>query len=149
LGRGAETEDVHLFAIKFSKGTAIIMENGWILSFDNPMTYDSKPEFVGDKGPIQADPAHKGAVRRLTGNSLKYSDLLGITAAGESWIAGLVPVASLRCVAALPGGAPLLDDREDGLATTHVLAVLERSAASGQAVALCERIEVANIEDAN
>jgi len=43
---------------------------------------------VGDKGQIQADPSHNGAVRRMTGQGLKYSDLLGIApTGGRGWAA--------------------------------------------------------------
>jgi predicted dehydrogenase len=135
-GRGVETEDVHLSTIEFSKGTAVIMENSWILSPDNPMTYDFKLEFVGDKGQIQADPSHNGAVRRLTGHGLKYSDLLGITPTGEPRIGGFVLEAIARFVDAILDDAPLLADVKDGLTTTRVLAAIERSVASGQAVNL-------------
>jgi predicted dehydrogenase len=105
-GRGVETEDVHLSTIEFSTGTAIIMENSWILSPDKPMTYDLKLKFVGDKGQIRADPSHNGAVRRLTGNGLKYSYLLGITPTGESRIGGFVLEAIARFVDAVLDGAP-------------------------------------------
>ena len=59
------------------------MENSWLLSPDNPMVFDFKLELVGDKGQIQADPSHNGAVRRMTGKGLKYSDLLGVAPTGE------------------------------------------------------------------
>jgi predicted dehydrogenase len=135
-GRGVETEDVHLSTIEFSKGTAVVMENSWILSPDNPMTYDFKLEFVGDKGQIQADPSHNGAVRRLTGHGLKYSDLLGIAPTGDTRIGGFVLEAIAQFVDAILDDAPLLAGVEDGLATTRVLAAIERSVASGQPVDL-------------
>jgi predicted dehydrogenase len=135
-GRGVETADVHLSTLEFSKGTAIVMENSWILSPDNPMTYDFKLEFVGDKGQIQADPSHNGAVRRLTGNGLKYSDLLGITPTGDTRIGGFVLEAIAQFVDAVLDDAPLLANVDDGLAATRVLAAIERSVASGQPVDL-------------
>jgi predicted dehydrogenase len=55
--QGIETPDVHLSTIEFSRGAAIVMENSWILSPDNPMIFDFKLELVGDKGQIQADPS--------------------------------------------------------------------------------------------
>jgi hypothetical protein len=55
------------------------------------MSYDFRLKFAGDKGQIQADPAHRAAVRRLTGNGRKSSDLLGITPTGESRIGGSRP----------------------------------------------------------
>ena len=83
--RGVDTADVHLSTIEFSKGTVIVMENSWILSTDNPSLVDFKLEFVGDQGgQIQTDVTHNGAVRRMTGKGLRYSDLLGITPTGAS-----------------------------------------------------------------
>jgi predicted dehydrogenase len=134
--RGVETQDVHLSTIEFSKGAAIVMENSWILSPDNPMVFDFKLELVGDKGQIQADPSHNGAVRRLTGQGLKYSDLLGIAPTGETRVGGFVLEAIARFVDAVLDGAPLLAGVNDGLATTRVLAAIERSVASGQPVDL-------------
>jgi hypothetical protein len=81
------------------------MENSWILSPDNPMSYDFKRKFVGDKGQIQVDPSHNGAVRRLTGNGLKYSDLLGIIPIGDPRIGGFAPEASQD--ASMPFSTPL------------------------------------------
>jgi predicted dehydrogenase len=135
-GRGVETDDVHLSMIEFSKGTAVIMENSWILSPDNPMNFDFKLEFVGDKGQIQADTSHNGAVRRLTGHGLKYSDLLGIVPTGEARIGGFVLEAIARFVDAVLDDAPLLAGVEDGLAATRVLAAIERSVTSGLPVDL-------------
>jgi predicted dehydrogenase len=134
--RGVETQDVHLSTLEFSQGTAVIMENSWILSPDNPMVFDFKLEFVGDQGQIQVDPSHNGAVRRLTGNGLKYSDLLGIAPTGETRVGGFVLEAIARFVDAVLDDAPLLAGVEDGLATTRVLAAIERSVASGQPVNL-------------
>jgi predicted dehydrogenase len=135
-GRGIETQDVHLSTVEFSKGTAVVMENSWILSPDNPMVFDFKLEFVGEKGQIQADPSHNGAVRRLTGRGLKYSDLLGIAPTSGTRVGGFVLESIARFVDAVLDGAPLLADVEDGLATTRVLAAIERSVASGLPVDL-------------
>jgi len=87
-GRGVETQDCSSLHARVSKGAAILMENSWILAADNPMIFDFKLELVGDKGQIQADPSHNGAVRRMTGQGLKYSDLLGIARpGGRGWAA--------------------------------------------------------------
>ena len=135
-GHGIEAPDVHLSTIEFSKGALIVMENSWVLAADNPMIFDFKLEFVGDKGQIQADPSHNGAVRRLTGQGLKYSDLLGIAPTGRTRVGGFVLESIARFVDAVLDGAPLLADVEDGLATTRVLAAIERSVASGHPVDL-------------
>jgi predicted dehydrogenase len=135
-GRGVETEDVHLSTIEFGKGTAVVMENSWILSPDNPMVFDFKLELVGDKGQIQTDPSHNGAIRRLTGEGLKYADLLGISPSGGTRIGGFVLESIARFVDAVLDGAPLLADVKDGLAATRVLAAIEQSVASGQPVDL-------------
>jgi predicted dehydrogenase len=135
-GHGVETDDVHLSTIEFSKGTAVLMENSWILSPDNPMNFDFKLELVGEKGQIQADPSHNGAVRRLTGHGLKYTDLLGIAPTGDTRIGGFVLEAIARFVDAVLDDAPLLAGVEDGLAATRVLAAIERSVASGHPVYL-------------
>jgi predicted dehydrogenase len=135
-GRGIETQDVHLSTLEFSKGAAIVMENSWILSADNPMIFDFKLEFVGDKGQIQADPSHNGAVRLLSGQGLKYSDLLGITPTGGTRVGGFVLESIARFIDAVLDDAPLLADVEDGLAATRVLAAIERSASSGHPVGL-------------
>jgi predicted dehydrogenase len=97
------------------------------------MTCVFKLKFVGDKGKIQADPSHYGAIRRLTGNGLKYSDLLEITPTGESRIGRFAPEAIARFADAVLDTAPLLASLADGLATTRVLAAIKRSVASGQA----------------
>ncbi len=135
-GRGIETADVHLSTIEFRKGTAIVMENSWILSEDNPMIFDFKLELVGDRGQIQADASHNGAVRRLTGNGLRYTDLLGIAPTGATRIGGFVLESIARFADAVLDDAPLLAGVEDGLAVTRVLAAIERSAATGQPVDL-------------
>ncbi len=137
-GRGIESPDVHLSTIEFSKGTAVVMENSWILAEDNPMIFDFKIELVGDKGQIQADPSHNGAIRRLTGQGLKYSDLLGIAPTGRTRVGGFVLESIARFVDAVLDGAPLLAGVEDGLAATRVLAAIERSVASGHPVHLRE-----------
>jgi predicted dehydrogenase len=135
-GHGIQTQDVHLSTLEFSKGTAVVMENSWILSRDNPMVFDFKFELVGDRGQIQADPSHNGAVRRLTGQGLKYSDLLGITPTGGTRVGGFVLESIARFVDAVLDDAPLLADVEDGLAATRVLTAIERSVASGQPVSV-------------
>jgi predicted dehydrogenase len=134
--QGVETQDVHLSTIEFSRGAVIVMENSWILAPDNPMLFDFKLEFVGDRGQIQADPSHNGAVRRMTGQGLKYSDLLGIAPTGSGRVGGFVLEAIAQFVDAVLDGAPLMADVEDGLATTRVLAAIERSVVSGQPVYL-------------
>ena len=91
---------------------------------------------MGDKGQIQADPSHNGAVRRLTGKGMQYSDLLGIAPTGATRIGGFVLESIAQFVDAVLDGAPLLAGVEDGLAATRVLAAIERSVASGQAVDL-------------
>jgi len=135
-GRGVDTADVHISTIEFARGTVVVMENSWILSPDNPMVFDFKLELVGDEGQIQADPSHNGAVRRLTGQGLKYSDLLGIAPTGGSRVGGFVLEAIARFVDSVLDDAPLLAGIEDGLATTRVLAAIERSAAEGLPVEL-------------
>ena len=112
------------------------MENSWVLSPDNPMLFDFKLDLVGDRGQIQIDPSHNGAVRRMTGNGLRYADLLGITPTGDTRVGGFVLEAIARFVDAVLQDAPLLAGVDDGLAATRVLSAIERSAASGQAVDL-------------
>ena len=135
-GRGVATKDVHVSILEFAKGAVITMENSWLLSPDNPMVFDFKLELVGDMGQIQADPSHNGAVRRMTGKGLKYSDLLGVAPTGEGRIGGFVLELIARFVDAVADDAPLLADASDGLANTRALAAIEQSAASGQPVAL-------------
>ncbi len=135
-GRGVETQDVHLSTLEFSKGAAVVMENSWILSPDNPMVFDFKLEFVGEQGQIQVDPSHNGAVRRLTGSGLKYSDVLGIVPTGETRVGGFVLEAIARFVDAVLDGAPLLAGVEDGLAATRVLTAIEHSVVCGLPVNL-------------
>jgi predicted dehydrogenase len=135
-GRGVATKDVHLSTLEFSKGTVVTMENSWLLSPDNPMLFDFKMELVGERGQIQADPSHNGAVRRLTGTGMKYAELLGVAPTGEGRIGGFVLESIARFVDAIAGDAPLLAGIDDGVINTRVLAAIERSAASGQPVVL-------------
>jgi hypothetical protein len=86
--------------------------------------------------PFVAASSHNGAVRRLTGQGLKYSDLLGIAPTNGTRIGGFVLESIARFVDAVLDGAPLLADVEDGLATTRVLAAIERSVTSGHPVHL-------------
>ena len=134
--RGVATQDVHLSTIEFAKGTVVMMENSWILSPDNPMLFDFKLDLVGDRGQMQIDPSHNGAVRRMTGKGLRYSDLLGVTPTGDTRIGGFVLESIARFVDSVLHDAPLLAGVDDGLAATRVLAAVERSAASGQAIDL-------------
>jgi predicted dehydrogenase len=136
LGRGIEAPDVHLSTLEFVRGTAVVMENSWILSRDNPMVFDFKLELVGDKGQIQADPSHNGGVRRLTGQGLRFSDLLGIAPTGPTRVGGFVLESIARFVDTVLDGAPLLAGVEDGLAATRVLAAIEQSVTSSQPVNL-------------
>ena len=133
---GVDTQDVHVSTIEFAGGAVVTMENSWILSPDNPMGFDFKLELVGDKGQIQCDPSHNGAVKRLTGQGLKYADLLGVTPTGGDRVGGFVLEAIARFVDAVLDDAPLMAGWEDGLATTRVLAAIEQSAASRQPVDL-------------
>lgn len=135
-GHGVATDDVHLSTIEFSKGAVIVMENSWILSPGNPTVFDFKLELVGSKGQVRADTSHNGAVSKTTDQGLRYSDLLGVTPTGGSRIGGFVLEAIARFVDSVLDDAPLLATAEDGLATTRVLAAIERSAASGQPVNL-------------
>jgi predicted dehydrogenase len=134
--RGVPTKDFFLSTLEFGRGTAVVMENSWLLAKDNPMVFDFKLELVGDKGQIQADTSHNGAFRRLTGQGLRYGDMFGIVPAGGSRVGGFVLEAIARFVDAVLHDAPLLAGVEDGLAATRVLAAIERSAASGVAVDL-------------
>ena len=134
--RGVATKDVHISVLEFAKGAVVTMENSWLLSPDNPMVFDFKLDLVGDKGQIQADPSHNGAVRRMTGKGMRYSDLLGVAPTGETRIGGFVLESIARFVDAIAQDAPLLADVRDGLANTRALAAIEQSAASGQPVAL-------------
>lgn len=133
---GVATKDVHVSVLEFAKGAVVTMENSWLLSPDNPMVFDFKLELVGDKGQIQADPSHNGAVRRMTGKGMKYSDLLGVAPTGETRVGGFVLESIARFIDAIAEDRPLLADLADGLANTSVLAAIERSAASGQPVAI-------------
>ena len=134
--RGVATKDVHISVLEFAKGAVVTMENSWLLSPDNPMVFDFKLDLVSDKGQIQADPSHNGAVRRMTGKGMRYSDLLGVAPTGETRIGGFVLESIARFVDAIAQDAPLLADVRDGLANTRALAAIEQSAASGQPVAL-------------
>jgi predicted dehydrogenase len=134
--RGVATKDVHVAVLEFAKGTVVSMENSWLLSPDNPMVFDFKLELVGDKGQIQADPSHNGAVRRLTGGGMRYADLIGVAPTAGGRVGGFVLEAIARFVDAVTLDAPVLAGVEDGLANTRVLAAIERSAALGQPVAV-------------
>ena len=134
--RGVATKDVHISVLEFAKGAVVTMENSWLLSPDNPMVFDFKLDLVGDKGQIQLDPSHNGAVRRMTGKGMRYSDLLGVAPTGETRIGGFVLELIARFVDAIAQDAPLLADVRDGLANTRALAAIEQSAASGQPVVL-------------
>jgi len=134
--RGVPTKDVHLSTLEFSKGTVITMENSWLLSPDNPMVFDFKMELVGDRGQIQADPSHNGAVRRMTGGGMKYGELLGIAPTSPTRIGGFVLESIARFVDAIATDAPLLADVNDGVVNTRVLAAIERSVATGQPVSV-------------
>lgn len=134
--RGVDTQDVHISTLEFSKGAVITLENSWILSTANPIAYDFKIELVGDKGQINANPSHNGAVTKLTSQGAKFADLLGITPTGPSRIGGFVLEAIAQFVDAVLDDAPLLADAKDGLAVTRVLAAIEQSAAQGTPVAL-------------
>jgi len=134
--RGVATKDVHLAILEFAKGTVVTMENSWLLSPDNPQVFDFKLELVGDKGQVQADPSHNGAVRRLTGKGLRYADVLGVAPTGATRVGGFVFEAIARFVDAVLRDAPLLADVADGLAATRALAAIEQSAASGRPVDL-------------
>jgi hypothetical protein len=96
------------------------------------MSYDFRLKFAGNKGQIQADPAHRAAVRRLTGNGRKSSDLLGITPTGESRIGGSRPRPSqdspMPFSTRLPSPPIWRTDAQQ-----RVVAVIEWSVASGQA----------------
>lgn len=128
--RGVATPDVHLSTLEFAKGTVVSMENSWILSADNPMVFDFKMELVGEGGQIQADPSHNGGLRRLTGQGLRYADLLGVSPTGPTRVGGFVLESIARFVDAVTAGLPLLATVDDGLATTRVLAAIEQSAAT-------------------
>lgn len=72
-----------------------------------PMSYDFRLKFAGDKGQIQADPAHHAAVRRLTGNGRTSSDPLRITPTGEPRIGGGAPESVAGFADAVLDTAPL------------------------------------------
>jgi predicted dehydrogenase len=134
--RGVPTKDFFLSTLEFRSGTAVTMENSWLLSEDNPMVFDFKLEIVGEKGQLQGDTSHNGALRKLAGGGMKFVDTFGITPTGPSRVGGFVLEAIARFVDAVLHDAPLLAGVEDGLAATRVLAAIERSAASGQPVEL-------------
>jgi len=98
--------------------------------------FDFKLEIVGEKGQLQADTSHNGALRKLTGGGMRFGDPLGITPTGPTRVGGFVLEAIARFVDAVLRDAPVLAGVEDGLAATRVLAAIERSAASGQPVEL-------------
>lgn len=131
---GVDTKDFHVTILEFAKGTVVSMENSWLLSQDNPSLVDFKVEFVGENGQLQADPTHSGGLRRVGEGGLRYADYIGITPTGDTRVGGFVLESIARFVDAVVHGAPLLADAADGLANTRVLAAIEQSAASGQAV---------------
>ncbi|MBX5181024.1 gfo/Idh/MocA family oxidoreductase, partial [Rhizobium lentis] len=101
---------------------------------DNPSLVDFKIEFVGEKGQVQADPTHSGGLRRIVDGGLKYNDYIGITPTGATRIGGFVLESIARFVDSVVRDAPLLADAQDGLANTKILAAIEQSVASGNAV---------------
>jgi predicted dehydrogenase len=134
--RGVATKDFFLSTLEFRGGAVVTMENSWLLSEDNPMVFDFKLEIVGEKGQLQADTSHNGALRKLTKGGLRFADPLGITPTGPTRVGGFVLEAIARFVDAVLRDVPVLAGVEDGLAATRVLAAIERSAASGQPVDL-------------
>lgn len=134
--RGVATADVHLSLLEFAKGTAVTMENSWILSEANPIVFDFRVDLVGDQGQISGNPSHNGAVSKMGAGGLRYGDTLGITPTGDTRVGGFVLESIARFVDMVLRDAPPLATVEDGLAATRVLAAIERSAASGQPVDL-------------
>lgn len=134
--KGIDTDDVHLSMLEFSNGTIATLENSWILSPDNPQVFDFKISLVGDGGQLQLDPSHNGAYAHLSGEGMRYRDLLGVTPTGPGRVGGFVFESIARFVDAVVDGGPILATVEDGLQVTRVLAAIEASARTGQPVDL-------------
>jgi len=135
-GRGVDTADVHLSMLEFAKGTVVTMENSWILSEANPIVFDFRVDLVGDQGQLSGNPSHNGAITTLGADGLRYADALGITPTGATRVGGFVLESIARFVDMVLRDAPPLATVADGLASTRVLAAIERSAAQGQPIDL-------------
>ena len=134
--RGVDTDDFHIAVLEFQRGTVVSMENSWLLSPDNPSVVDFAMRIVGADGQIDVEPSHSGAVRKLTGDGLKFGDLLGVTPAAGDRLGGFLYEAIARFPDAVLHGAPPLATFHDGLVTTRILAAIEQSAQAGAAIDL-------------
>jgi predicted dehydrogenase len=136
--RGIDIPDVYLSTLEFSGGVIAQMENSWVLPEDNPMIYDLKIEIVGDKGQVQIDTSHNGAFRKMTGQGMRYTDVFGITPAGDTRTGGFAMEGIGRFIDAIVRDAPVLAGVEDGVAVTRILVAIEESARGGAPVVVAE-----------
>ena len=135
-GMGVDAPDFHVAIAEFSRGAVVTFEHAWILPRSQPMVYDFKLELLGSEGAIYLDPSHHGAVELHTGGRLSYGDVLGVTPTSDLRVGGFVLEAISRFVDAVLHGRPVLATGEDGLEATRIVAAIERSAETGQAVDL-------------
>ena len=137
-GRGVDTDDFHLAILEFAKGTVVSMENSWLLSPDGPSIVDFGMRIVGADGQLNVEFSHHGAVSKIAGDGMKYSELFGVTPVGDKRIGGFVRESVARFADCVLNDTPPLASFHDGLLVTRILAAIEQSAQSGKPVDLAD-----------
>ena len=131
---GVDAPDFHVAIAEFARGAVVTFEHAWILPQSQPMVYDFKLELLGSDGAVYVDSSHHGAFEQHAGGRLSYGDVLGVTPTSDLRTGGFVLEAIARFVDAVLYDRPVLATGEDGLEATRIVAAIQRSAETSQAV---------------
>jgi predicted dehydrogenase len=133
---GVDAPDFHVAIAEFARGPVVTFENAWILPRSQPMVYDFKLELLGSDGAVYVDSSHHGALELHTGGRLSYGDVLGTTPTSPLRVGGFVAEAISQFADAVLYDRPVLATGEDGVAATRIVEAIDRSAKTGQPVAV-------------
>jgi predicted dehydrogenase len=133
---GVDAPDFHVAIAEFARGAVATFENAWILPRSQPMVYDFKLELLGSDGAVYVDSSHHGALTLHTGGRMSYGDVLGAAPTSDLRVGGFVAEAIAQFADAVLYGRPVLATGEDGVAATRVVEAIDRSAKTGQPVAV-------------
>jgi predicted dehydrogenase len=133
---GVDAPDFHVAIAEFARGTVVTFEHAWILPRSQPMVYDFKLELLGSDGAVYVDSSHHRALELHAGGQLRYGDVLGATPTSDLRAGGFVAEAIAQFADAVLYDRPVLATGEDGVEATRIVAAMQRSAETGQAVDL-------------
>lgn len=133
--RGIDTPDFFQSTLELSNGGTAVLENCWIVNENAPNVFDLQGEFIGTKGSVYVNASHHRMIEKYTEQGAGLPD---VVAAADRYgkPVGFAVAAVEHFIECVANDLEPMVTGEDGLKAAQVVAAIEESARTYQAVEL-------------